>query len=293
MRLRNIIVALLSLLLLLPDVTLAQERINSPYFVTYNQYMEEPGALEVLTVPILGRAHNVNTFWSNWTEFEYGARRWWSTALYLDSQHTKHEGSLFTGFRIENRFRPFLEEHRVNPVFYFEWEHVTEADKIIKEVVGFEGKEDFMEPNSVTRHEHEQELEAKLILGGQIGQWNLAGNFISEKDVISARPWAFGYAAGLSRPLAASTGRRCTYCRESVVAGVEVYGGLGVWSKFTVRGTSQYIAPVILWSLPTETTFRFSPGWGLTDNSLGTIFRFGVSQEVEFADWIRKALHRH
>jgi hypothetical protein len=241
----------------------------------------------------LGRDPDINTFWSNWTEFEYGARRWWTTTLYLDSQHTKHEGSLFTGFRIENRFRPFLEEHRINPVFYIEYEHLNEADKIIKEVVGFDGKEDFTEPNSETREEHEQELETKLILGGQKGAWNLAWNFIGEKNVTAASPWEFGYAAGLSRPLAAATGRRCAFCRERVVAGVEVYGGLGEWGKFTMRGTSQYIAPVILWSLPTETTFRFSPGWGLTDNSLKTIFRFGVSQKVDLADWIKKAFHRH
>ena len=50
-------------------------------------------------------------------------------SLYLDWQHTKHEGSLFTGFRFENRFRPFLEEHRINPVFYVEYEHVNGADK--------------------------------------------------------------------------------------------------------------------------------------------------------------------
>jgi len=278
---------------LLPAASFAQEKLTRPYFVTYDHYLEEAGALEINTAFTTGRDHGINTFWANWTEFEYGARRWWTTALYLDSQHTRHEGTLFTGFRIENRFRPFLEEHKINPVIYVEYEHLNEADKTIKEVVGFDGKDDFIEPNSVTREEHEHELETKLILSSQIGQWNLAENFIGEKH-LNGGPWEFGYAVGLSRPLAAATGRRCTFCAERFVAGVEAYGGAGVWGTVTFNNTSHYVAPVLLWSLPGETQFRFSPGWGLTDNSLRTIVRFSVSQEIDnIGRLIGKAFGRH
>jgi hypothetical protein len=38
---------------------------------------------------------------------------------------------------------------------------------------------------------------------------------------------------------------------------------------------------LISWTLPSETTIRFSPGWGLTDQSVGTLYRIGVSQEIE------------
>ena len=78
---------------------LAQERVSTPYFITYDHYMEEPGALEIGIAPVLGRAHEINTFWGNWIEFEYGARKWWTTEFYINWQHTQHEGSLFTGFR--------------------------------------------------------------------------------------------------------------------------------------------------------------------------------------------------
>ena len=59
-----------------------------------------------------------------------------------------------------------------------------------------------------------------------------------------------------------------------------MYGGLGEWGDVTLKGTSQYIAPVLAWNLPSGTTLRFSPGFGLTGESHSTLFRFGVSHEV-------------
>src|SRR5262245_14248878 len=109
------------LALLLSTPVLAQERMPTPYIITYDHYMEELNALEVASTFTLGRSSGINTFLGNWTEFEYGARKWWTTEFYLDWQHTRNEGSLFTGFRFENRFRPFVEERRVNPVFYVEY----------------------------------------------------------------------------------------------------------------------------------------------------------------------------
>jgi hypothetical protein len=265
---------------LLPVPLLAQDRTAVPYFVTYDQYMEELDTLEIGTSSVLGRSHDINTFLGDWTEFEYGARKWWTSEFYVDWQHTRHEGSLFTGFRFENRFRLFEEPHKINPVLYVEYEHLNGADKTLKEIVGFDSKEDLQEPNDVTRHEHEREIETKLILGSQIGQWNLSENFIAAKN-IHGEPWEFGYAVGLSRPLAAPTGRRCTFCAEKFAAGVEVYGGLGIWGDVTFRDTSQYIAPAFLWTLPSETTIRVSPGWGLTDKSVGSLIRIGVAQEID------------
>src|SRR5438093_9288545 len=144
---------------------LAQER---PYFVTYDHHMEEPGNLEVATNPVSGQARGINTFIGNWTEFEYGAKGWWTSEFYIDSQHTMHDSALLTGFRFENRFRLLLGEHRVNPVLYVEYEHVNGADKTLKEVVGFDSKEDQSEPNREARLERERELETKLILSSQI-----------------------------------------------------------------------------------------------------------------------------
>jgi hypothetical protein len=256
---------------------LAQER---PYFVTYDHHMEEPGNLESATNPVVGRSSGINSFIGDWTEFEYGAKGWWTSEFYIDSQHTRREGSLFTGFRFENRFRLLLGEHRINPVLYIEYEHVNGADKTLKEVVGFDGKESFIEPNSETRYERERELETKLIFSSQVKGWNVSENLIGVKNIHEG-VWEFGYAFGVSRPLAlAATANPCTFCRENFNAGVELYGGLGEWGNVTFSGTSQYVAPVLAWNLPTGTTIRVSPGFGLTDQSHSTLVRFGMSHEI-------------
>jgi hypothetical protein len=287
------VIALFLFLGLMSQSVFSQEKLPIPYFVTYSAYMEEVGDLDIGTFPVFGRAKGINSFVGDWNEFEYGATKWWTPEFYLDWQHTKHEGSVFTGFRFENRFRPWLEPHKVNPVFYVEYEHLNAADKTLKEIVGFDSKEDLAVPNDVARHEREHEIETKLILSSDIGLWNLSENFIGVKN-IHGDPWEFGYALGVSRGLRAPTGKRCTFCAERFVAGVEVYGGLGTWNKFTFRGTSQYIAPLILWSLPSETNIQISPGWGLTDQSVGTLFRIGVSQEIEgVGRQIGKLFDRH
>src|SRR5215468_3333442 len=149
---------------LLPTSLHAQDVLHTPYFVTYDHYLEEVDALEVGTSAVVGKDHDLNTFIGGFTEFEYGARRWWTSEFYLDWQHTRHEGSLFTGFRWENRFRPFLEPHKINPVLYVEYEHLNGADKTLKEIVGFDGVADLAVPNSEAREEHGNELETKLIL---------------------------------------------------------------------------------------------------------------------------------
>lgn len=218
-----------------PMPALAQEQLEKPYFVTYNDHLEERDTLEISPNAVLGMAPTINTFWGLWTEFEYGVTKWWTTEFYIDGQHTRHEGSLFTGFRFENRFRVLSGDHRLNPVLYVEYEHLNGADKVLKEVVGFDGKQDFRVPNSVAREEAEHEFETKLILSSQVKGWNFSENFIGAKN-IHGEPWEFGYAAGLSRPLKLPTGKRCAFCIESVTAGLEMYGGLGTWNDFTLRG---------------------------------------------------------
>jgi hypothetical protein len=265
---------------LLPGSLRAQERIPTPYFIPYDHYMEELGALEIRTDAVRGKADDINTFIGGFISFEYGARRWWTTEMYLDWQRTQHEDSLFTGFRFENRFRLWLEPHKVNPVLYVEYEHLTAADKALREIVGFDGKKDLAVPNRVAHQERLHEFETRLILSSNIGEWNVTGNVLGEKNV-HGDPWEFGYALGLSRPLATAVGKRCAFCAERFSAGVELYGGAGTWRKFTLRGTSQYAAPVLSWTLPSETTIRVSAGWGLTDESVGTLFRVGVSHEFD------------
>ena len=254
----------------------AQER---PYFVTYDHYLEEPGALELGFNPLFGSVDGGNDFLAGSIEVEYGATGWWTTELYLDGQHTENESTVLTGFRWENRFRLLAHEHAINPVLYAEYEDVNGADKVMAAIVGHDGASDFEEPNSETVQEIERELELKLILSSAVRGWNISENLIAVKN-LAGEPWEFGYAFGVSRPLALKASpEACTFCRENFVAGLELYGGLGDTEQFGLSGTSQYLAPVIAWNLPSGVTLKLSPGWGLNEDSLPFVLRFGFSIE--------------
>src|SRR5438552_6268231 len=92
-------------------IALAAHAQESPYFVTYDHHLEEPGSLEVAINPVLGVPKAGNRGLAGYLELEYGARGWWTTALYLDEN-----GGRFTGYRLENRFRLLMREHLINPV---------------------------------------------------------------------------------------------------------------------------------------------------------------------------------
>jgi hypothetical protein len=254
---------------------------ESPYFITYTHQMEEPGNLEIEFNPVLGSSKGgVRHFDASSIELEYGVKGWWTSELYLDSEKTSPDSATFTGYRLENRFRLLMDEHRVNPVLYVEYEDITGADKIFKEVVGFDTWRDLLETEAGLRHEKKREVEAKLILSSNTHGWNLAGNLISEKN-LNGNPLELGYAAGVSRPLALSASRTpCSLCRENFNIGVEIYGGLGEAHRITLAGTSHYIAPSVAWSLPNGVTLRFSPSIGLNGNSHRSLIRFGVSYEL-------------
>jgi len=277
---RVLLMLLAVVLLPLRAPAFAQERPTAPYFVTYDHHLEELDALEIENVWVPGHADGINPFLANWTEFEFGVREWWTTAFYIDWQHTAHDSSVFTGVRSENRLRLRPGQHLINPVLYVEYEHLNEADKILKEIVGFDSKDDLAVPNHQARREHARELELKMILSSDFGPWNVSENFTTEKNLHEGR-WEFGYAVGVSRPLAPASGRDCTFCAERFAAGVEVYGGLGEWRDFGFDGTSHYIAPLVSWLAPSETLIRVSSEWGLTDASVGRMFRIGVSQDVD------------
>lgn len=255
----------------------AQER---PYFVTYDHYLEEPGSLEIEYFSTFGTQRAGNNFHSFWTELEYGVTGWWTTELYLDGQTTFHDSTIFTGFRSENRFRPLRHEHFLNPVFYIEYEHISGADKILKEVEGHDGEADFLDPNADSRKEHKNEIELKLILSSNFKGWNFSENILAAKNLAN-EPWEFGYALGASRPLALkASAKRCSFCPQNFAAGLEMYGGLGDRYHFGLRDTSHYLAPVLAWNLPSGWTLRISPGFGLNDNSHRFLMRWGVAREI-------------
>ncbi len=268
------------LLLAVGIIPLPLDAGEGPYFVTYDHHMEEPGNLEVGINPVIGKPRNGNTFLGSWTELEYGTKGWWTTELYVEGQTTRRDSTVFTGFRLENRFRPLAGEHWVNPVLYVEFEDINAANKTLQEVVGFDSQFDHAVPNATASSEKERELETKLILGSDFRGWNVSENLIFEKNLTNA-PWEFGYAAGASRPLElAASPQHCNFCRENFRVGAELYGGLGDRHRPAIRGTSQYVAPILSWELTNGTLLHISPTFGLTENSHRFLIRFGVSYEL-------------
>jgi len=185
-------------------------------------------------------------------------------------------GGTFTGWRWENRVRPLKREHAVNPVIYLEYESISEASRIQKEVVG-SGALSFDEGIAHLRQEHARELEGKLILSSTVRGWNVAKNVIVEKNLSEAEGFEWGYAVGVSRhvrdlPLASG----CLFCR--IVIGVEAYGGLGSTQDRGLSDTRHYVAPVLAWR--TKGTLKVSAGFGLTEASDRALIRVGYVCEL-------------
>jgi hypothetical protein len=274
------------LLLAFAATTHAQE---SPYIVTYDHYLEEPGNLEVEYFSTFGTHRGGNPFLADWMEFECGVKAWWTTEFYLDGQSTFGDSTVFTGFRWENRVRLLQHEHFVNPVFYVEYEQINDADKIIKEIEGHDVESDQAAPNALSRRDLNHELEMKLLLSKTFNGWNFAVNPLATKNLLPSEPWEFGYAVGASRPLTLNaSANSCNFCRENFIAGIELYGGLGDTQSFGLHETSHYLAPVAAWNLPSGWTVRLSPGFGLNDNSHQLLLRWDLSYEfTSFGERVR------
>ena len=158
---------------------------------------------------------------------------------------------------------------------------ISSADKTIREVVGHDGRPDFLVPNWLARMDKEREIELKLILGSNVRGWNISENFIAEKN-FAGDPWEFGYAFAASRPLQlAASAHECVFCAEKFQAGVEMYGGLGDTDGFGLHLTSQYLGPTINWTAPNGMTITVSPQFGLNGYSIPVLYRFSVSYEIQ------------
>lgn len=273
---RALFTAAALLLAAFPVAAPAQE---SPYFVVYDHHMEEPGNLEVSLSPLLATPREGHRTLATTLDLEYGTTGWWTSSLYLDGVAAAGESRSFTGYRLENRFRLLMKEHVINPVLYVEYAATNGADRVAREIVGFDSWRDFADPIADARQEKEHELETKLILSNNSRGWNFAGNAIAEKN-LAGEPWEFGYAIGASRPLKlAATPSACGFCTENFSAGLEMYGGLGEQGHLTRSGTAHYLAASFAWGLPNGVTLRVSPGRGLTGDSNRSFIRFGISYE--------------
>jgi hypothetical protein len=274
---------------LAPTLAHAQE---PAYFVTYSSVLEEPDNLEIAYRGNQSTPANANGFSSATMELEYGVRAWWTTEFYLSGVTVDNDSTILTAFRFENRFRPLLRNHFVNPVLYVEYDNHNDADRSLLEVTGHDTYTDLTISNAVGRSIVERELELKLILSSNVKGWNISENFISEKNFAEPEPWEFGYAAGASRPFKlTASARKCSFCAQNFAAGVEVYGGLSTTNDFGWHGTSQYIGPTVQWNIPKGPTIQASPNFGLNDNSLGVLWRFSVSYEIQ--QFTNRLFHPH
>ncbi len=261
-------------------VSLLASAQESPYFVTYDHHLEEPGNLELAVSTTAGPTRGAaNSYFAPYLEVEYGLTAWWTSEFYLEGQSTFGDSAIFTGWRFENRFRILPREHRLNPVLYFEYESLNEGSKIQKEIVG--NASDFTERNAELRATRARELESKLILSSAVHDWNLSGNFIVEKNLSENEGFEFGYALGVARPLSSmASGAECRFCRENFTAGVEMYGGLGSTNGFGLHDTAHYLGPVLSWQISDSASLHLSPAIGLTRQSNPVLLRVGYSYEV-------------
>ncbi len=111
--------------------------------------------------------------------------------------------------------------------------------------------------------------------------WNISENFIAEKEVNDNEPWEFGYALAASRPLSLKGSAKAVYLLPPEF---RRWGG-ALWRPgdaydFGLRQTEQYLGPTVALNTPHGLTFKFSPEFGLNDNSVGVLWRFGVSYEI-------------
>jgi hypothetical protein len=126
-----------------------------------------------------------------------GSPRSGTSELYLEGQSTWVDSTVFTGWRLENRFKPLHREHWINPVLYLEYEDLNEASRIQKEIEG--GGPNLSSHNALLTPEHDHELESKLILSSDYHDWNISENFIAAKNFSQSEGVEFGYAFGASR----------------------------------------------------------------------------------------------
>lgn len=277
---------ILGMLLLAASLAHTQE---SPYFVTYDHHLEEPGNIAVETSTTMGipRPREGNDPWERpqsfyaapYVELEYGLTQKVTSALYIEGQGTVGDSALFTGWRAETRYRPMKKEHLINPVLYLEYESLNDASRIAKDIVG-EGPQ-LDNANGLLRASKAHELETKLILSSDVRSWNIAGNFVVDKNLLRGEGFEFGYAIGVAKSLAPVTSSDCTWCRQRFVAGLEMYGGLGsTLTGFATRDTAQYVAPTVSWSLREKGTFRFSTAIGIGHETSRALFRMGYSFDI-------------
>lgn len=188
---------------------------NRSYVWTY-EYMTLPkGFSEVeyyLTTEIPdNNASNKNTF-KHWVEYEYGLTDRWDVAVYQQFTNKNNQSEhnfKYEGFKIRTRYR--LAEENLLPL-----------DTLL--YLEYKRNSDFSKPD---------EIETKLVLAKDIGDFNISYNQIFERNLERVGKTDFDYAFGINK----SFGYRFK-------AGIETKGSYSD-KEFLVGPTVSYLAKKI------------------------------------------------
>ena len=202
----------------------------------------------------------------------------------------RSDSTLFTGFRIENRLRPLMREHCINPVLYVEYENTSGADKTILEVVGHDGQADLAGPNGEARREHQHEAELKLILSSNLKSWNISENFIAEKNLGHAAMGVRLRGGRCPAPAQRRQRPRMHLLRREILGR---RGGLRRPGRHGCAHPARHLAlhrPAHRLAAPKDMRLSFSPGFGLTRPASARVYRVGLAFELpQIGNWFHRS----
>jgi hypothetical protein len=208
---------------------------NEANFVLYDHHTDEKGETEVNLFSDFSNAVGDEPRYSaQLFEIERALTDRWEAALYLEGDNIDGEDYLFSGWRLESRYRLFEYGAFLNPVLYVEYENLHPDHKYLLDVTG---RTDTPEGPETWEHE----IESKLIVGHDItNKLDVAFNWINETNVDTGR-WEFGYALGFNYAIVGEADQEGEEKHEAhghakkpagweikeVKLGGELYGGLG------------------------------------------------------------------
>lgn len=273
------------------------------YFTTYGHEIEK-GELELMlmfdhTSPSkIKREEGQRNYLSQMPEIGYSPTDQLSIEFMPEFFQEFGTGiSKFTGFRFETRYRLFKKEVFLNPTIYFEFEDLDPETRFKMETSGWVISPYKEEPEGEPKRE--KILESRFILSQNIGNWNIAFNWLNETDTrTGATP--FGYSVGAMYKLnhhseheedsyscpmhhdeVSDKPGECSKCgmkltkkgdKKGIVASsfaFEFFGALGDNKKFGIDPSRQehYFQPSIMLHLPNGLMLSTGLAIGLTDAS--------------------------
>ncbi|MBI2748879.1 MAG: hypothetical protein HYX43_05915 [Burkholderiales bacterium] len=261
---------------------------NGANFVLYNHHTEKAGNTGVMFMNDFARDENDQRYSAQMLMIERGVTDKWTSEFMVEGQKTPGEPYQATGWRWENRYRPFDYGAFLNPVLYVEWENLKTTTKYQMEVSGRTDSETG-EPGATS----EGILETRLILGHDFSdRFNVSFNWINETNWATKKT-DYGYAFGLNYGLFGAghdteshahhkpSEAGAIFIRE-LTLGAELYGGLGNSVEgitASSKVTEQYLGLNLVSHLSNGVMLQAGVAKGLTSQSQRDLFRFMIGYD--------------